>query len=118
MRDEAANDAGAPLVIELFRRLTAQPAFERSFQQRALIDLLEDFAYRVIRNVAIDACLTDLLQDARAPAMPDRAFHARDRDCDAAIVERPVFFEPGDGGVDVIVIELTSFESSSELGFG
>src|SRR5688572_10490876 len=91
LRDQAADDAGAPAVVQLLRELAAQAALEGAIQQGALVDLLERFAHRVLRGIAVDAGLPDLLQHARPPAMLDGAFHAGNGDGDAPIVEGPIF---------------------------
>ena len=51
----------------------------------------------------------------RAAAVLDLALHARNRAGDAAVVERAVFLQTGEGGIDVVGIELAAGEPRAEL---
>ena len=91
--DEAANDAGAALVVQIFRRLPAQPPLERPSSSAFSSTSSNTSLHGVLRGVVVDAGLADLLEDARAAAVLDGALHPRDRQRDAAIVEGAIRFE-------------------------
>ena len=102
LRDEAAHDAGPAFFVQFLRLLSSEASLDGAVQEGVLVHLLEYLAHGIFGGVVGNAGLPDFLQNPGAAAMLDRALHARDRERDAAVVDRPVGFQASDRRFDVV----------------
>jgi hypothetical protein len=115
LTQEAPYQAGPRSVIEIVRVSALELLLERAIEQNPLVDLRKDLVDRRLCHTGADAKLLDALENSPPPAVSDRAFQPRSRNCHTAVVERPIFRKPCERVVDVSFSELPAGEPRPQL---
>ena len=99
-------------------RAVAKPLPQRCFEQRVVIDAIEDVVGGSLGDASVDAGAFDVHADAEFAAALDRSFGAGNRGSDPCVVDGALVPQARDRFVDEVGIVALSGEALTDLMLG